>query len=384
MQSLNDKSIMKISSLLLALLLVPTGASAQTSVVPYRPGLTANGITYYLPSTALRFVVTATCTTHVPGPYAAYAERFLDIHDAPLTNYDEWTLDDIQLVTYGTPDTTQAYTIGLNPKSLAPLVTLTPDGLLLAVNDEVNFPTPLPRAEVTHLPSNMANPDDFLTPDILRATSMAKKAELAAQEIYDIRENRSLIAKGLADFNPTDGTQLGLMLSELERSERGLLQQFIGTTQSARHTFTFDVTPQAVNATADNRVTEEILFRFSRHLGVVDADDLAGEPFTLIVANETTLPEPAIDPKTKKPIDIDALNAKPSSDLRYRLPGRARLSVESAGKERFSAIVPVAQYGRVEHLGGELFKAAKVTTKVRLNSVTGNIEHITTEPIVGK
>lgn len=375
---------MKISSLLLALLLVPAGASAQTTVVPFQPGLTASGITYYLPSTTLRFVVTATRTTHTPGPYATYAERFLDIHDAPLTTFDEWTLDDISLVAYGTPDVSQGYSIALNPKSLAPLVTLTADGILLAVNDETALPSPLPRASVIQLASTTAKPDEFLTPEILRATSMVKKAELAAQEIYDIRENRSLIAKGLADFNPTDGTQLQLMLSELDRSERGIMQQFIGTTQSARYTFTFDVTPQPSDPSSERTPQHTILFRFSRHLGVVDADDLAGEPFTLTVTDETTLPAPVIDPKTKKPVDPSSSKSKVSQDLRYRVPGRARISIEGNGAEHLSAISPIAQFGRVEHLGGELFKAGKVNTKVQLNAVTGNIEHITTEPVMNK
>lgn len=377
------KTLVQASLLLSLALLSPSSAVAQTAVDTYKPGLTANGITYFLPSTTLRFVVTAMRTTHTPGPYAAYAERFLDIHDAPITAYDEWQIEGVDVVPYGTPDVSQAYTIALNSKSLAPLVTLTPEGILLAVNDEVQLPAQPPRAGIAPLPSSLASPENFLTPDILRATSMSKKAELAAQEIYDIRENRSLIAKGLADFNPTDGTQLGLMLSELERNEKGLMQLFTGTTASARCTFVFDVTPPPADPTVENASFNDVLFRFSRHLGVVDADDLAGDPYMVTIVNETTLPKPALDPKTGKPI-AQSPKSQHVQDLRYRVPGRARIDVACSDASLLSVNVPLAQFGRVEHLGGELFKAAKVTTKVRLNGVTGNIEHIQTTPIVGK
>lgn len=340
-------------------------AAAQTNVTPYTPGITPAGITYFLPKTSVRFVVKATRTTHHPGEYAAYAERYLGQANATLTAYDEWTLDDVSLVVYGTPDTSQAYTIDLNPKSTAPIVTLTPDGRLLSINTETPLPAPLEGAKVEKVPTEHISAGDFLTPEMLRATSVAKKAELAAQEIYDIRENRSLIAKGQADFNPTDGTQLQLMLQELDRSERALTSLFTGYSEGEHHTYVVDYTPEKA-------VSGQQLFRFSRHLGLVDADDLAGEPYMISVADETTLPAPVVDPKAKP---------KVLNDVRYRIPGRAHITLATNQRTVYEASVPVAQFGRVEHLGGELFVAKKVMTHVRLNDVTGNVEHIDIVPV---
>lgn len=340
-------------------------ATAQTSVLPYQPGISSAGITYFLPKTSVRFVVKATRTHYTPGQFANYAERYLNVNDAPQTPYDVWTLDDISVVPFGTADTSQAYTIALNPKSTAPLVTLTPDGRLLAINAEVAQPDELPTASVTKEAAESINPNDFFTTDMLRATSMAKKAELAAQEIYDLRENRSLIAKGQADFNPTDGTQLQLMLTELDKNERALTMLFTGSSETEHHTFVFDYTPtKAVNG--------DILFRFSRHLGLVDADDVAGEPYTITIANETTLPAPVVDPKAK---------VKEILDVRYRIPGRARITVSAKQQTVFEAALPVAQFGHTEHLGGELFVAKKAETHVQLNAVTGNVEHIESIPV---
>ena len=96
---------------------------------------------------------------------------------------------------------------------------------------------------------------------------------------------------------------------------------------------------------------------------------MAGEPFYVSVANETRLPESSLDGKKKK---------KEKPDLRYCLPGRARITLSSASETISETIIAVAQMGRVEHLGGELFNK-KFTTHVMLNPVTGNIEKISSE-----
>ena len=69
---------------------------------------------------------------------------------------------------------------------------------------------------------------------------------------------------------------------------------------------------------------------------------------------------------------------KEVADLRYSTPGRALVKVFSADKEFVSQSVPMAQFGRVEHLGGELFNK-KTTTHVQLSPVTGGIVKIEAE-----
>lgn len=334
-------------------------ASAQTFVQPYQPGLTADGITYFLPRTCLRFVVTATRTSHTPGAYAQYAERLLDISDAPRQAFDEWELENISVVPYGIPDPEQGYTIALAKNTAAPLVTLSPDGLLLAVNAEVEQPAPLPMASVANIPTEHLDARDFLTTDVLRAASHAKKAELTADEIYDVRESRDLLAKGQADFNPVDGKQLDLMLQRLDVQERALMTLFTGTVTRERHTFVVDYQPLAVEEARP-------LFRFSRHHGLVDNDDLSGEPYFVTLRNLTTPPPPVPVGKKAK---------KEQNDLRYCIPGRGEVTLSNSIQAVLKVTMPVAQFGHIEHLGGELFDK-KFTTTVRLNPTTGNVEHI--------
>ena len=94
--------------------------SAQTNVAPYRPGITPEGITYFLPKTSVRIVLEVEHTRTQPGEYARYAERYLRLKDVPTQPTDQWTITSARIETYGQPDPNQAYTIRLNPKSAAP------------------------------------------------------------------------------------------------------------------------------------------------------------------------------------------------------------------------------------------------------------------------
>ena len=82
--------------------------SAQTAVAPYRPGLTAEGITYHLPLTGLHLTVQTRCRHYVPGEYAAYARALLDRKDVMLNAFDTWTLEGVKVDAFGTPDSTAA------------------------------------------------------------------------------------------------------------------------------------------------------------------------------------------------------------------------------------------------------------------------------------
>ena len=107
---------------------------AQTQVASYRPGLTPEGITYFLPKTSVRIVLEVEHTHTEPGEYARYAERYLRLKDVATQPTDKWTITSARIETYGQPDPKQAYTIRLNPKSTAPVVFLTDDVRLLSVN----------------------------------------------------------------------------------------------------------------------------------------------------------------------------------------------------------------------------------------------------------
>lgn len=340
-----------------------TSAIAQTEVSTYQPGVTEDGITYFLPSTQVKVVVTATKEHFVPGEYCEYAERYLRLKNTAQSSYDQWSINDIKLYPYGVADSKKAYSIKLKSKTSAPLVGLTNDGRLLSINSPKNVTeATLPIAKVEKVNKKTINGADFKTEEILSAGSTSKMAELTANEIYNIRENRGLLTKGQADFMPKDGEQLRLMLESLDTQEQGLLQLFKGTSTAETHIFTFDINP-----TKD--VDKVFLFNFSKYLGIVDEDDPAGTPVYYSIQDLKTLP--AVNAAAGK-------SKKENEDLRYVIPSKVKVSIFNENKVFTTQAFPMSQFGRVEHLGGELFNK-KYTTSVILSPENGGIVKIDAE-----
>lgn len=341
-------------------LMLSLALSAQTQVTDYHPGVTEDGVTYFLPKTVVRVAVTAEKVHHEPGEYCEFAQRFLRLNDVTQAAYDEWTIKSVTLSTYGVADKTNAYSIKFKQKTSAPFVGLSPDGRLLAINAEAPEAPQLPQASVVAGNKKSTDGASFKTQEILSAGSTAKMAELTANEIYDIRENRGLLAKGQADFMPKDGEQLRLMLASLDAQEEGLLSLFKGTESVETHTFVMDVTPNADSATCE-------LFRFSKYLGMVAADDPIGMPVYVTVKDLKTVPEQTPNPKGKQKKEVE--------DVRYVVPSRVEVCVyddcDTYAKQSF----PMAQFGRVEHLGGELFNK-KSSTRIVFFPETGGIAKI--------
>ena len=193
----------------------------------------------------------------------------------------------IDMVPYGVPDPQKVYSIQLKKRTVAPLVGLTSEGILLSINTD-GEEEPLPAVPKGNDAPKRLNPRDYMNQEILSAGSNAKIAELTAEEIYDIRDSRTALIKGEADNMPKDGAQLKLMLDQLTMQETALTQLFKGTVDTSTEVFTIELTP----AEFTDRM---VLFRFSEKLGVVDNDDLSGEPVYLSLKNMNTLPQPVVD-----------------------------------------------------------------------------------------
>ena len=124
--------------------LCAAGTAAQTKITPYNPGITAEGITYYLPRTELRIRVTATCVKYTPGDFRAYSERFLRLNNIPKEASSTWKIDNVKIFTEGVPDEKKIFSIKLSQKTSAPLATLTQSGILVSVNAQTTPPAAIP------------------------------------------------------------------------------------------------------------------------------------------------------------------------------------------------------------------------------------------------
>ncbi len=344
---------------LITLHLSAIAALAQTQLSAYVPGMTPEGAVYFLPKTALRISVLVEKTTYEPGDLAPYAQRYLRVGDVSQERATRFRVADVSVAPYPVADTTKAYAVRFDPRSVAARMTLSQDGRLLAVNmeDVEDAETPAP-----YIPSpqpEWVNPKQFLGEDILSCGSTAKMAEMTAHEIYDLRENRSLLIKGQADFMPQDGRQMELMLNELDRQDRALTSLFTGTTRCDTTEHVLWVVPEAADSTASAR---RVLFRLSQVRGLVDADDLSGAPYYVTIDNISQLPEAQPAAKGKK--------GKSVAGIYVNVPGRLRITLYQGITPILTEEHPAPQYGQTMLLGADLLNK-RYTTRVLLDALSG-------------
>ena len=344
----------KTLSSLILLLFFPLFASAQS----------VEGTSYYLPKAVARFTVKVEKTQYTPGRFSLYAYRYLK-KNVQQEASESYRLIGIDMTQLATPDTAKHFNLILDKKRSISKISRANNGQLLAINTdaqpmEVNIPTFTPAPRPPRI-----NPKDLMSEEILNAGSNAKMAELTAREIYDIRDSRNQLSRGEADFMPKDGTQLRMMLANLDRQEQGLSQLFEGIVTKDTTWTTIDFIPTTEG--------QEVLFRLSKHLGLVDNDDLAGTPYYINVKDNHTVAVPQPDPANKK-------EDKNDIGLRVNQPGKITLTVGNGIQTIGTYELSAPQFGTIESLSGDLF-GKKQTSKIILDPLTGSIRAIEAIPV---
>jgi hypothetical protein len=305
--------------------------------------------------------VVAEKTITNPGDFWVYADKYLRLKNVPQAQSISWKIKSISLEPFGVPDKTKAYSVKLKSKTLAPLVGLSRDGILLSINTDAQEETLPPLPETVPAPV-LVNPRNYMTQEILSAGADWKMAELCAQEIYDIRESRNDLIRGEADNTPKDGAQLKLMLEQLSEQEKALESLFSGTQQTSTEVFSLNYVPT-------KETDKEILFRFSQKLGLVDADDLAGDPVYVSVKSLETLPQSVQDEAVAKKKE------KMEKGVYYNVPARMAIAVFNAHQEFTKMETPMGQFGVVEILSNLLFDK-KTNTQVTFFQSTGGTKDV--------
>lgn len=342
---------MKKKMIWVAGILIATSAYAQTDVSTGIMRGKDYGVTYLLPKTEIEIVVQATKHTYMPGEFCKYADRYLRMNNVSADPNIYWTIDKVQTHVAGVPDKDNVYFVKLKDKTVAPLMELTEDGIVRSINIPLSNRT-IPATKITAAAQEIIDPRKFLTEEILMASSRAKMAELVAKEIYNIRESKNALLRGEADNMPQDGAQLKIMLDNLNLQERAMTEMFSGTLKEEPQTFTIRLTPKEMN--------NEVAFRFSKRLGIVANDNLAGEPYYISI---TDLKTPAIpEEDSKKKVD----------GVAYNVPGRAHVILTGNNKKIFDGELPVTQFGTIEYLAPVLFNKNS-TIKVLFDTATGGL-----------
>lgn len=333
----------------LSLLFFPLALSAQS----------IQGTGYSLPKNGLRYSIMVEKTQYTPGRFCQYAGRYMKekVAQEPTTTY---RIIGIEADETAMPDTSKQYTLTVDKKHSIDKVTCSPSGQLLAINADA-APALSPKNIFSPAPKpKPLNPNDYMTEDILSAGSTAKMAELSAKEIYDIRDSRNSLSRGEADNLPKDGAQLKLMYENMNRQEQALTSLFLGTTSKDTTLTSIDFYPSKEGTTT--------LFRFSKYYGLVDKDDLSGEPYEVNVTDLRTVTKPVLTEEQKKEDKTDI-------GLYVSKPDKIKLEVTKDGNTIKTTEIEAAQFGYVQSLSGELF-GKKQTSEIVLDPLTGSVKSI--------
>lgn len=313
-------------------------------------------IVYYMPKTELVITLSYERMEQKPGIFYQYAQRYLGAKDIVTKQKTTYRLSDIALSTLAIADPNRAYKVNMQKGYNTQLLSLTPDGRLAGYNIREENTNEKPKG--CEIIGNETGLQEKLMPlleEHFLTGSLAKMAEGTAKQIYRIRETRLNILGGDVEHVPADGQAMQLVLNELDKQEQALVELFIGTTQLTHHTHTIHYLP------ADD-IEKEVICRLSKHTGIVDKNDLSGEPIylTLKAHKQSLQMSYMISPKTTIP-----------SQLYYNLPGTADIVLQYQTLSMAQSII-VAQYGVAIPLALDLFNT-KQHYRIYIHPETGNI-----------
>jgi len=320
------------------------------------------GLVYTLPQTALDIYIEAEVTESHPGEFYNYARRHLGITDAITTDSRSARVLSAIIVPRGIPDPDKRY-IAQFKSGQSAYITLTDNEMPIAINTEASTGTAAPAipAAIPATPSPLEGEAarQAVTSEMARSASVSKKAELAAQRIFELRETRSDILSGNADNPPADGDAMKLVLENLSAQEAALTAMFAGTTSTRTEVQRYTIVPDSSD------ISGRVLGRLSAVDGLIDADNLAGTPITV----DIKVIEQGVEPVNEK----GEVKTFPKGGVAYNIPGSAAVTVNYGGEQIASATLPIAQLGIVFGLNPSLFTDKKMPYKVTFDPTTGAV-----------
>jgi hypothetical protein len=312
---------------------------------------------YYMPKNELAITLHYTVVDEEPGIFYQYAKRYLGAKQVITESKRSCVLTHVSTELLTSADTNRAYKITAGQGIKEQLISLSDDGRLLGYNVAIEEATELQlfsgKAESYCIENEVLMP---LLEEQFVASSTAKMAEGAAKLIYRLRETRLNLLAGEVEHVPADGKSMELVLAELEKQEQALVELFVGKKKVSSGSKTLRYKPEEC-------VYDAVLCRFSLHSGVVDANDLSGEPLYISVDATQEMVQPLVEENSKAP----AL-----SQLYYNLPGEADVVLKYKGEEWMRAHYQIAQLGVAIPLAKQWFTGKDIPV-IRLNPETGNI-----------
>ncbi len=346
-----------IAGLFVVVIGINASVSAQNTVKLSTAKANDYGIVYSLPRTHLDIQILAKRTTRKAGPFCQYAKKYLSTDDAIMEDNQDIEIEKVIITPYGEPEDTVKYLVQFKKSSPVTMV-LSEEGLPLGINaDVVGYDSRLPEIKV---PASIKSAYDanVLSGELLRSESTSKRAEIAANRIYEIRENRNAYNNPDEVDEMPDGQALKIIMDNMARDEQSLLALFNGTTRTDYFSTTIDYEP-------NKEVKDAILVRLSDATGFVEKEDLSGEPLYITTK---------VVQKGEMPVDAKGnIKELPKNAVVYNIPGEVEVVLSFSGKNVFSGKYLVAQQGIKYGLDPNMFTDKKEPCYVTFYPETGAI-----------
>ena len=357
----------KIKSLILLPLLLLAMSPAGGQNIKSEMGV----LVYSLPSTSLHLAVEAEREVYTPGPYAKFAKKYLGL-DIDVEPYEKYNLLSVKVTPYLEADMNKRYVAnltGLDALS-STFFQMTSQGLVIMSDQNKGdseywrFPTLAENHSNTGVEATQTftSVETTLYKNVKNAqggydkvaiqqsqvveTSLEKKAQEIANEIFKLRKQRVQIITGDTDAT-FSGEALGAAVAEITRLEQDYLSLFIGRVETAVQKVGFDLLPKEGNGRQ-----LFVAFRVSDKQGLLMPDNVSGRPIVLELTPES-VPAPAVNaqdfaaPKTKK-VNLGTIY--------YRVPALCTLKILDGQDLLLQTRIPVYQMGETIEMPATIFK----------------------------
>ena len=331
----------------LTLSLLPSLAFGQTAKADFDPD---GMVSYALPMTSLGFDVEAVQEKFYAGPYAKFARKYLGV-EAREQDEQTYQLSSVAITPFMEADQSSRYVVTLSGKngSAAAFLQMTSQGLVAARDGSFGeasvwrFPARTSgdfsdkgvgsnlTAEATTLYQGVKQESAYnqvaVQQNMVVEKSLEKKAQEAAEMIFNLRKTRVQIITGDTDANYS-GEAMSSALAELARLEKEYMTLFIGYSEFQTQKKHFDIVP--LN---NERMKVQVVFRLSDELGLLPADDLGGKPYFIDITPEGIA------------AGEGARSGKGTPALVYRIPAICQVSLSDGSDILLQSRLPIYQFG---------------------------------------
>lgn len=311
-------------------------------------------LVYSLPATELVFEVDVEKRVEKPGVFYQYSQRYLATSQVVTEESVNYQLRSVRMHIQSVADTARRFVV--DPKLMNALV-VNEKGILVGVNSDASRRQVIKERKISDKTERLSPRPEGLLPlnqEYMMAGSTAKMAEGAAYQIYALRESRINLLSGEMDHMPADGDALKQMLQGIDRQERELTELFTGSIRTEVSTHHLTMVP-------DTAELEKVLFRLSAKRGMVDNDDLGGEPYYVVFDPETIPVQPQYD-----------LKAKPVVPLLYSVvPATTTIEVSDGVRTLLKQKAEIPQFGVLIPYDASLLKSKQFS--MELDPTTGRL-----------